>query len=310
MQRIYFLLIFFLAFAQVDGQMQKNGPQHAPFHGPVNFTTRTPSMSREAIKAAPSQQIPKEHIAPSRPHHTGPAAKEQFKPYLKRAEHPLKKGTLAQKQQEVKKSFQESRQSHQLAASKVNKGIESRHPLYHRWFDDNFFQGHQYHPNYYHRNQQWWMPVPWTTIANWLPWNWAEPIYYDEAGYPIPLPPTLIPAEPSAPEESLPNDWLPLGIFAAGKDVDQAVYSNMFVQLALDKEGDIAGTYYNATTDQTHPLEGAVDNETQQVVWKVADQPLSPVMKTGLYNLSQDVVTVQVIFPDGTVQLWVLVRLP
>ena len=89
MQRIYLLLIFFLAFAQVDAQMQKNRPQQAPLHGPVNFTTRTPSISREAIKAAPSQQISKEHIAPSMQHLTGPAAKEQFKPYLKRAEHPL-----------------------------------------------------------------------------------------------------------------------------------------------------------------------------------------------------------------------------
>lgn len=105
------------------------------------------------------------------------------------------------------------------------------------------------------------------------------------------------------------EEWLPLGVFAAGKTADEAGYSNMFVQLALDKAGDIAGTYYNAATDETHNLDGLVDKDTQEAVWKVTDNPQSPVMTTGLYNLTQDVATVEVHFQDGTVQPWVLVRL-
>jgi hypothetical protein len=104
------------------------------------------------------------------------------------------------------------------------------------------------------------------------------------------------------------GEWLPLGVYSAGQSTNDAGYSNLFVQLAIDKSGDIAGTYYNASTDEAHPLEGLVDKDTQEAVWKVSDNPQSPIMTTGLYNLTQDVATVEVHFPNGTVQAWVLVR--
>ena len=68
----------------------------------------------------------------------------------------------------------------------------------------------------------------------------------------------------------------------------------MFVQLAINKAGDVAGTYYNASTDQTHPLEGVLEAEAKVVVWKIADNPNSPMMMTGLNNISQDVVPIKV----------------
>lgn len=105
------------------------------------------------------------------------------------------------------------------------------------------------------------------------------------------------------------GDWLPLGVYSAGRSADEAGYSNMFVQLAIDKGGDIAGVYYNAATNETHELTGLVDQNSQEAVWKVSDKPDSPIMTTGLYNLTQDIATVRVNFPDGNIQTWVLVRL-
>lgn len=106
------------------------------------------------------------------------------------------------------------------------------------------------------------------------------------------------------------GDWLPMGVFVAAQDQTQAAVSTMFVQLALNKEGFLAGTYYNAATDKTHTLEGMVDKQTQQAIWKLSENASSPVMSTQLYNLTQDVVPVRVYFPERkTSQSWLLIRL-
>ncbi len=110
-------------------------------------------------------------------------------------------------------------------------------------------------------------------------------------------------------ERSPQDDWMPLGVFAAGQSPSEASYTSMFVQLALGKDGALAGTYFNSATNEVHDLDGSVDQYTQEAVWKVSDNPDSPTMTTGLYNLTQDASTVQVHFLDGTVQPWTFIRL-
>lgn len=105
------------------------------------------------------------------------------------------------------------------------------------------------------------------------------------------------------------GNWMPLGVFAAGRTLQDVNYSSQFIQLALGKEGQLAGTYYNAATNQVHPLGGTIDKETQLAAWTVTDDPNSPVMTTGIYNLTQDKLDVKVHFPNGVEQSWVLVRL-
>lgn len=105
------------------------------------------------------------------------------------------------------------------------------------------------------------------------------------------------------------EEWMPLGVFAAGETYTEAAYSSMFVQLALNKSGQIAGTYYNTATNEVHDLDGEVNEYTQEAVWKVSDNPNSPTMITGLYNLTQDVAIVQVLFTNGRNQNWTLVRI-
>ena len=105
------------------------------------------------------------------------------------------------------------------------------------------------------------------------------------------------------------GDWMPLGVFSAGKTSTEAAYSDMIMQLALKKDGTISGTYYNSTTDIAKPIDGLVDKQTQQAAWTVTDMPGSPFMTTGMFNLTQEVVPVQVHFENGNMQNWVLVRL-
>jgi hypothetical protein len=66
---------------------------------------------------------------------------------------------------------------------------------------------------------------------------------------------------------------------------------------------------YNAITDQTHEIDGYVDKDTQQAAWRLGDIAGSPIVSTGLYNLTKDSTEVAVDFPDGTEQILTYVRL-
>ena len=109
-------------------------------------------------------------------------------------------------------------------------------------------------------------------------------------------------------EQAAKMEWMPLGVFAMTSEGVNA--SSMYLQLALSKEGVIAGTFYNESTGATHPVEGMVDEKTQRAVWKAADGT-NPnlVMETGVYNLTQDQAEVLVHFGPEQTQTVLLVRL-
>ncbi len=68
----------------------------------------------------------------------------------------------------------------------------------------------------------------------------------------------------SAPENLNPqaSDWLPLGVFAVTQDRAASGSSpTLFIQLAVNKEGVISGTFKNEDTGETQTLEGMVDKE-------------------------------------------------
>ena len=104
-------------------------------------------------------------------------------------------------------------------------------------------------------------------------------------------------------------EWLPLGVFALTQPDTEA--SNMVLQLAVSKEGVIAGTFYNETTDASHPVEGMVDKATQRAAWHCSDGSNPDlVMETGIYNLTKDEAEALVHFGAGQTQSWLMVRLP
>ena len=85
--------------------------------------------------------------------------------------------------------------------------------------------------------------------------------------------------------------------------------ATQFVQLAVDKQGIISGEYYNATTDQTEKLAGAVDKKTQRAAWTVADRKTT-VYEVGIANLTKDETTMLIHYGTDKTQQWVLVRIP
>ncbi len=297
---VFFFIILLSFVTQHSEAAPRAAVSHPEARGgnvqvPSNFTARSPSMSLARPESRPVQQ------PTPRGRQNLESLKQKARQFSQGKYHPqinqpLKRSPI--------QSFQSKFNNEKNLAKNVTSHVKNNHPGYHGWFNSNFFRGHNYHPAYWNSNSNWWQGANWYQINQWLNWNSAYPIYYDDNGYPE----QIEPSEPSpVPPPVNSEGWLPLGVFALGADVNQASFSNMFVQLAINPQGEISGTYYNSSADTNFQIEGAVDPQTQIVYWQVTDDP-DLVMSTGMYNLTQDVVSVQMNFPADIVQNWVLVR--
>jgi hypothetical protein len=173
-------------------------------------------------------------------------------------------------------------------------------------------------------------PFRWATwggIAGWVNYGWAEPVYYsygdniyyegdtvyygDEAvataeEYAEQAEAIAADAPEVAPDQA---EWMPLGVFALTPDGQASgPEPTLFLQLAISKEGVIAGTLNNTATDTTQAIEGMADKATQRCAWTVTGQT-RPIMETGINNLTEDTAPALVHFADGQTQQWLMVRL-
>jgi hypothetical protein len=114
----------------------------------------------------------------------------------------------------------------------------------------------------------------------------------------------------SAPEvDPAKADWMPLGVFALTQDGQKTgPEPNLLLQLAISKEGVIAGTLHNTLTKETQTIEGMADKASQRCAWNVVGKT-RPIMETGIVNLTEDTGPALVHFADGTTQQWLMVRL-
>jgi hypothetical protein len=168
----------------------------------------------------------------------------------------------------------------------------------------------------------------WGALRGWVGYGWSEPtaysygdnVYYagDQVYYgdqPVATADQYAQqaeaiAE-SAPETSAESsEWMPLGVFALTQDGQPTgTEPTLFMQLAISKQGVIAGTLKNMATDQVQTLEGMADKQSQRAAWGVAGQK-RPIVETGISNLTQDTAPALIHFADGQTQQWLLVRLP
>ena len=105
-------------------------------------------------------------------------------------------------------------------------------------------------------------------------------------------------------------DWTPLGVFAVSREEDQE--SDRSLQLAVNRDGVISGTYFNRQKNEVHPLAGMVDKKSQRAAWAFADDTDdSIVFETSIYNLTDPTTSVMVHFgpKPADAQIWKLVRL-
>src|SRR5262249_12562496 len=71
-------------------------------------------------------------------------------------------------------------------------------------------------------------------------------------------------------EVSEKAEWVSLGVFGMVQGDEQD--ANKIFQLAVNKDGVIRGTYYDAISDMEFPVSGSVDKNTQRPGWIVGDR--------------------------------------
>jgi hypothetical protein len=110
-------------------------------------------------------------------------------------------------------------------------------------------------------------------------------------------------------EKPAADDWMSLGVFAITNDgKPSGAEPTMYLQMAVSKQGVINGTFQDTATNSVQAIEGMVDKDTQRAAWTVQGKT-TPIMETGLGNLTQDTAPALVHFADGNTQQWLLVRL-
>jgi hypothetical protein len=112
---------------------------------------------------------------------------------------------------------------------------------------------------------------------------------------------------PAGEAEAAKAEWLPLGTFgisASEKDTEPT----RVIQLAVNKQGIVSGTFYNTQTDLAQSIQGQVDKQTQRVAFRIGESE-RVVVETGLYNLTQSEAPALVHFGPDKVENWLLVRM-
>jgi hypothetical protein len=167
----------------------------------------------------------------------------------------------------------------------------------------------------------------WGALAGWCGYGASEPAYYDygtstyyedgqvyqggqavaSAEQYVDQAATIATGGPTTDPST--DEWMPLGVFALTQDGQASgATPTLFMQLAVNKQAVISGTFCNKATNQTQQLEGAIDKASQRAAWCVVGQQ-RPIVETGLANLTQDEAPALVHFADGQTQQWLLVRL-
>ena len=62
---------------------------------------------------------------------------------------------------------------------------------------------------------------------------------------------------------------MPLGVFATAPQ--GAGEAHIFQQLAVNRQGDVQGNYYDSIANAVQPLKGRIDKDTRNVAWAVGN---------------------------------------
>jgi hypothetical protein len=106
-------------------------------------------------------------------------------------------------------------------------------------------------------------------------------------------------------QEAEKLEWLPLGVFSL---CDSEVGNpTIFLQLAISREGIIAGSYANTQTNENLSVQGGADRESTRIAFTCGSHD-DVVVETGLYNVTEDQSSAMIHYA-GTRQNRLLVRM-
>jgi hypothetical protein len=157
-------------------------------------------------------------------------------------------------------------------------------------------------------------------VASWLGWAaYQQPVYggssttviYEQAA-PAQEQDTAADPQPSvAAQASASNapvddaDWLSLGVYDVVRFAEQPPLEQL--QLAVDRQGNLRGVYYDAITNTTQNLVGTLDQRTGAATWRLESNG-QLTFTAPLDELTQRQGTLTVRLPGGE-QQWQLVRM-
>lgn len=134
--------------------------------------------------------------------------------------------------------------------------------------------------------------------------------YYQQAqSLAVSAPPAPPPAKAQTEKtqgQASTSQWRPFGVFALTTG-DQGEGSQLF-QLAVDKKGTIRGNYYNALTDETKQVSGAVDKKNMRACWTITGNK-NIVYDTGVGNLLKGASPILVHYSKSNTRQCMLIRL-
>lgn len=112
--------------------------------------------------------------------------------------------------------------------------------------------------------------------------------------------------DPEQAGKSQPEgDYLPLGVFAltpaGGQD------PSALLQLAISKDGQIVGNYFDVVTGTTQPVAGSLDKHTQLATFKL-QTPGAAEFEAALVSLTRTDGSIRLRFAGGEVSDWHLAR--
>ncbi|MBI1247587.1 hypothetical protein GC197_07030 [bacterium] len=197
------------------------------------------------------------------------------------------------------------------------------HPNLKPWYYQNDWSKHD--------RWYWWADSSWGQVTGWFPsaWNWAGPIFYaygpdgnivyqknavyvngqqvgTQAEY-AQSAAQLADVGTASINDAGQQEFLPLGTFSISTS-EQDPSPNRVIQLAVDREGIISGTYYNTSTDKTYLVQGRVDKTSQRCAFTIGDNT-GTVFETGIYNLTKDEAPVLVHFGTTRTEHYLLIRM-
>ncbi|QDT96603.1 hypothetical protein [Gimesia aquarii] len=195
-------------------------------------------------------------------------------------------------------------------------------PYYPPGYWHGYRPGYRYRP-YYHYYRYGYRPWAWATfggVAAWIGYSAVTtPVVYNYTvsdGYVYNDGVQVAPVEEyeaqanqiaeSVPPPDEADEWMSVGVFAILPEGVEEV--DVTVQLAVGKNGAVAGTYYKKEGDITLPLQGAIDEKNQRVAWKVGEED-AITMETGLDSLTKDQSKVIIYFSEGVSETWNMQRI-
>jgi hypothetical protein len=139
-----------------------------------------------------------------------------------------------------------------------------------------------------------------TTVVN------EAPTYEDDATAESVPPQSPVAANVATDDQAADGgDWLSLGVYALEPP---AGGQKELMQLAVSREGEIKGVYYNADDNLSENITGTVDRATQEAQWNVVSTPELQ-FSASLKTLTSPTGEVNVAAPNGVQQTWLAARL-